>query len=43
VREKLSGLGVDPMVMTPRELDAHVEKQIATDALLVRSIGLKAE
>jgi tripartite-type tricarboxylate transporter receptor subunit TctC len=43
VRERLAELGVEPMVMTPRELDVYVEKQIAADALLVRAIGLKTE
>lgn len=43
VRDKLKALGVDPMVMTAREFDARVEKQIATDAALVRSAGLKAQ
>jgi tripartite-type tricarboxylate transporter receptor subunit TctC len=43
VREKLAALGVEPMVMTPRELDMYVEKQIGADALLVRTIGLKSE
>ena len=43
VRDRLKALGVDPMVMTAREFDARVERQIATDAALVRSAGLKAQ
>ena len=43
VRDKLKALGVDPMVMTAREFDARVEKQIASDAALVRSAGLKLQ
>jgi tripartite-type tricarboxylate transporter receptor subunit TctC len=41
VRDKLAALGVDPMAMTPREFTAFVEKQIATDAALVKAIGLR--
>jgi tripartite-type tricarboxylate transporter receptor subunit TctC len=43
VREKLATLGMDPMVMTPKELDAYVEKEIISDAALVKAIGLKPE
>ena len=42
VRDKLAALGVDPMVMTPAEFDAHVEKEIAVNAALVKAIGIKA-
>jgi tripartite-type tricarboxylate transporter receptor subunit TctC len=41
VRDKLVALGVDPMEMTPTEFDAHVEKQIAVDAALVKEAGIK--
>jgi len=41
VRDKLAQLGVDPMVMTPTEFDALVEKEIAINAALVKAIGLK--
>jgi tripartite-type tricarboxylate transporter receptor subunit TctC len=34
---------MDPMVMTPKELDAYVEKEIISDAALVKTIGLKPE
>ena len=43
VRDKLVSLGVDPMVMTPAEFDAHVRKGIAADAALVKTIGLKLD
>jgi tripartite-type tricarboxylate transporter receptor subunit TctC len=41
VREKLAGLGVDPLIMTPHEFDAYVEKEIAVNAALVDMAGLK--
>ena len=43
VREKLSALGVDPMVMTPAEFDAHVQKEIAINAALVKAAGIKPD
>jgi tripartite-type tricarboxylate transporter receptor subunit TctC len=39
--EKLSGLGVDAMPMTPAEFDAYVAKEIAVNAALVKAAGLK--
>ena len=42
-RERLATLGVDPVVMTPNEFDAHVQKEIAINAALVKEIGLKPE
>ena len=42
-RERLATLGVDPLVMTPNEFDAHVQKEIAINAALVKEIGLKPE
>src|SRR5688572_3350146 len=41
VRDRLAALGVDPMVMTPTEFDALVEKEIAINTALVKAIGLK--
>ena len=41
VRDKLTGLGFDPMIMTPAEFAAHVEKEIAVNAALVKAAGLK--
>jgi tripartite-type tricarboxylate transporter receptor subunit TctC len=43
VKDKLATLGVDSMVMTPTEFDAHVEKEIALNMALVEAIGLKAQ
>jgi tripartite-type tricarboxylate transporter receptor subunit TctC len=43
VRERLAGLGVDPLDMTPAEFDALVRKEIDTNAALVKAIGLKAQ
>lgn len=43
VRDKLAALGMDPMIMTPKEFDSQIEKDIAADAALVKAIGLKAE
>lgn len=42
VRDKLAALGVDPMVMTPAEFGAHVEKEIGVNSALVKAAGLKA-
>ena len=42
-RERLVTLGVDPLVMTPNEFDAHVQKEIAFNAVLVKEVGLKPE
>lgn len=43
LREKLSGLGVEAMAMTPQEFKAHVDKEIALNATLANKAGLKAE
>jgi tripartite-type tricarboxylate transporter receptor subunit TctC len=43
LRDKLSGLGVDPMPMTPEAFRAHVEKEIALNATLAKKAGLKAQ
>lgn len=43
VRDKLATLGVEPLVMSTSDFDAHVEKEIAVNAALVRAIGVKAE
>jgi len=42
VRQKFAALGIDPMPMTPAEFSAHVQKEIATNAALVKAAGLKA-
>ncbi len=43
VKEKLSALGVDPLVMTPVEFASYVEKEIAVNAALVKAAGIKPE
>jgi len=43
VKDKLASLGVEPMILTPSAFGAHVEKEIAESATLVRTIGLKAQ
>lgn len=43
VRDKLELLGVEPMPMTTREFEAHIEKEIAVNAALVKAVGLKAK
>ena len=43
VRDKLAALGVDPMVMTPTEFDAYVEKEIAVNAALVKAVGIRLD
>jgi tripartite-type tricarboxylate transporter receptor subunit TctC len=42
-RERLVALGLDPMVMTPAEFDAHLQKEIELNAVLVKAAGLKQE
>ena len=43
VRDRLEKLGVDPLLMSPAEMDAYVEKEIAINAALVKALGLKPE
>ena len=43
VREKLAALGIDSMVMSPAEFAAHVQREIATNATLVKAVGLKTQ
>jgi tripartite-type tricarboxylate transporter receptor subunit TctC len=43
LRDKLSGLGVEAMAMTPQEFKAHVDKEIVLNATLASKAGLKAE
>jgi tripartite-type tricarboxylate transporter receptor subunit TctC len=43
VREKLDALVVEPMVMTPQEFDAYVQKEILLNASLVKAAGVKIE
>ena len=41
VRSKLDALGVDPVSMSQSEMDAFVQKQIAADAVLAKTAGIK--
>ena len=43
VREKLAALGIDPMAMSPAEFAAHVQREIAANAELVKAAGLKVQ
>ena len=43
VKDKLASLGVESMILTPSAFGAHVEREIAESATLVRTIGLKAQ
>ena len=43
VRNKLSALGVDPMIMTRADFAAYVEKQFSVNTALVKAAGLKPE
>lgn len=43
VRERLAGLGVDPMPMSPDEFAVYVHREVALNASLARKAGLKAE
>jgi tripartite-type tricarboxylate transporter receptor subunit TctC len=42
VRDKLLGMGFDPMAMTPDAFGTYVKGQIESDAALVKATGLKA-
>ena len=41
LRERLTGLDVTPMPMTPAEFDALIKREIAANAVLARAAGLK--
>jgi tripartite-type tricarboxylate transporter receptor subunit TctC len=43
MRERLTAMGVEPLVMTPQEFDTMVKKEVAINAALVKRIGLKPE
>ena len=43
LKDRLAQLGVDPMPLSPAAFDALVVKEIALNAALVKSIGLKPE
>jgi tripartite-type tricarboxylate transporter receptor subunit TctC len=43
VREKLGALGIDSMPMSPADFTAHVQREIASNAQLVKAAGLKTQ
>jgi tripartite-type tricarboxylate transporter receptor subunit TctC len=43
VRDKIAAIGAEPMIMSPAEFDAHVKKEIALNATLVKAAGIKAD
>ena len=43
VREKLAALGIDPMPMSPADFTTHVQKEIASNAQLVKAAGLQTQ
>ena len=43
VREKLTVLGVEPMPMSGDEFAAYVEKEVAADGALIKTIGLRPQ
>ncbi len=43
LRERLTALGVDPMPMTPREFEAHVSREMAFNAALVKTLGIRPD
>ena len=43
VRERIAALFVDPMVMTPNDFDAYVQKEIDLNAALVKAAGIKPD
>jgi len=43
LREKLATLGVEPMIMSPAELDALVKAEIAANVTVVKAANIKAE
>ena len=43
VRDRLAALVIDPMSMTPNDLNAYVQKDIAVNAALVQAAGIKPD
>jgi tripartite-type tricarboxylate transporter receptor subunit TctC len=41
IREKLGGLGADPMPLTSAQFDALVKREIETNTQLVKAAGIK--
>jgi tripartite-type tricarboxylate transporter receptor subunit TctC len=43
VQERIAALFVDPMIMTPDDFDAYVQKEIGLNAALVKAVGIKPD
>ena len=43
VRERIAALFADPLVMTPNEFEAYVQKEIDLNAALVKAAGIKPD
>jgi tripartite-type tricarboxylate transporter receptor subunit TctC len=43
LQQKVAALGVDPMVMTPKEFNEYVHKEIVRDSVLIKTAGIKVE
>jgi tripartite-type tricarboxylate transporter receptor subunit TctC len=41
-KERLDKLGAEPMLMTPTEFDAHIRRDISSNAALVKAAGVTA-
>ena len=41
MRESMQAIGAEPLLMTPKEFDAHIKKEIAFNAALVKAAGIK--
>ena len=40
-KQRMAKLGADPMPMTPKEFDAYIRKELATNAALVKAAGVQ--
>ncbi len=40
-KDRMTRLGADPMPMTPKEFDAYIRKELATNAALVKAAGVQ--
>jgi tripartite-type tricarboxylate transporter receptor subunit TctC len=43
LKERLAKMGIDPLVMSSSEFDAHVAKEIALNAALVKAVGIRTD
>ena len=41
MKERMAKIGAEPLLMTPKEFDAHIKKEIAINAALVKAAGIK--